>query len=304
MASFGVRLKEEREQRGVTLEEISQSTKIGTRLLQALEEEHFDQLPGGIFNKGFIRAYARFLGLDEEQAIADYLVASGSLPTEKDKKADGSSETSSFEIEAERSESRLPWGTFAVLLLLAALGFALWGFYSRDTSKSAGRTSASNRMPATAPAPDASRPSGPAVTPASTAPTDVRSEIKAEPVPVTKPVSAPAATPAALVQDPLTTVPKALSLRITLHADSWLSITSDGHLVLQGSSFSAPTQKTIHAAREIVVKAGNAGALDLEFNGKTLPSQGADGEVKTLIFDANGLRPPLAPSPAPVQQQP
>src|SRR5579864_9844414 len=68
-------LRQEREKKSVTLDDISLSTKIGTRMLRALEEEHFDQLPGGIFNKGFIRAYARCVGLDEEQAIADYLAA-------------------------------------------------------------------------------------------------------------------------------------------------------------------------------------------------------------------------------------
>src|SRR5580700_4460254 len=45
------------------------------RKLRALEDEHFDQLPGGVFNKGFVRAYARLVGLDEEEAIADYLAA-------------------------------------------------------------------------------------------------------------------------------------------------------------------------------------------------------------------------------------
>jgi cytoskeleton protein RodZ len=50
--SLGARLKREREQRKITLEEISLSTKIGTRFLLAIEEEQFDQLPGGIFNKG------------------------------------------------------------------------------------------------------------------------------------------------------------------------------------------------------------------------------------------------------------
>ena len=78
MGSFGDRLKKEREHRGVTLEDISLNTKIGTRLLRALEDEKFDQLPGGIFNKGFVRAYARHLGLDEDQTLADYLAALGS----------------------------------------------------------------------------------------------------------------------------------------------------------------------------------------------------------------------------------
>src|SRR5215469_4786449 len=86
MASFGERLKKEREQKGISLEDISLETKIGTRLLRALEEEHFDQLPGGIFNKGFVRAYARHLGLDEEQAIADYLAAIGPPPVVPEEK--------------------------------------------------------------------------------------------------------------------------------------------------------------------------------------------------------------------------
>src|SRR3954465_2099948 len=75
--SFGEKLQRERELRSITLDEIANSTKIGTRLLHALEAEEFDKLPGGIFNKGFVRAYARYLGLDEEQAVIDYLAAEG-----------------------------------------------------------------------------------------------------------------------------------------------------------------------------------------------------------------------------------
>src|SRR6266849_3694340 len=74
--SFGERMKREREMRGVKLEEIAESTKIGKRNLVALEQEQFDQLPGGIFNKGFVRAYAKYLGLDEEQAVNDFMAAS------------------------------------------------------------------------------------------------------------------------------------------------------------------------------------------------------------------------------------
>src|SRR5437763_2968390 len=74
--AFGERMRREREMRGIKLEEIAESTKIGKRNLQALEEEHFDQLPGGIFNKGFVRAYAKYLGLDEEQAVNDFIAAS------------------------------------------------------------------------------------------------------------------------------------------------------------------------------------------------------------------------------------
>jgi len=58
LPSFGEKLKQERVKRKITLEQISVSTKIGTRMLQALEEDKFSQLPGGIFNKGFVRAYS------------------------------------------------------------------------------------------------------------------------------------------------------------------------------------------------------------------------------------------------------
>ena len=75
MGAFGEKLRKQREQRGIALDAISNTTKISTRMLRALEEEHFDQLPGGVFNKGFVRAYARQVGLDEEETITDYLTA-------------------------------------------------------------------------------------------------------------------------------------------------------------------------------------------------------------------------------------
>ncbi len=69
---FGEHLKREREMRGVTLEEISAATRISTRFLDAIENGQWDRLPGGVFNRGFIRSIARFLGLDEESLVAEY----------------------------------------------------------------------------------------------------------------------------------------------------------------------------------------------------------------------------------------
>jgi len=75
VGAFGEKLRKQREQRGLELDAISNTTKISTRMLRALEDEHLDQLPGGVFNKGFVRAYARQVGLDEEEVVADYLTA-------------------------------------------------------------------------------------------------------------------------------------------------------------------------------------------------------------------------------------
>jgi transcriptional regulator with XRE-family HTH domain len=75
VGAFGEKLRQQREKRGLTVEAISNTTKISPRMLLALEEERFDQLPGGVFNKGFVRAYARQLGLSEDETLADYLAA-------------------------------------------------------------------------------------------------------------------------------------------------------------------------------------------------------------------------------------
>ncbi len=75
MGTFGEKLRKQREQRGLSLDAISTITKISPRMLRAIEEEHFEQLPGGVFNKGFVRAYARLVGLDEDEAVTDYLAA-------------------------------------------------------------------------------------------------------------------------------------------------------------------------------------------------------------------------------------
>src|SRR5215472_291667 len=79
--TFGESLKREREMRGVTLEEVSSATRIATRFLKAIEDEQWDQLPGGVFNRGFVRAVARYLGLDEENIVAEYTLAVGDRQT-------------------------------------------------------------------------------------------------------------------------------------------------------------------------------------------------------------------------------
>jgi cytoskeleton protein RodZ len=73
VGEFGDKFRKAREKKGISFDDASQVTKIGTRMLQAIEEENFDRLPGGVFNKGFIRAYAKHLGLNEEDAITSYL---------------------------------------------------------------------------------------------------------------------------------------------------------------------------------------------------------------------------------------
>ena len=79
--NFGERLKRERELREVTMAEITAATRIGPRFLDALENEDWKALPGGVFNRGFVRSVARYLGLDEESLLGEYDLAHGAPVT-------------------------------------------------------------------------------------------------------------------------------------------------------------------------------------------------------------------------------
>jgi cytoskeletal protein RodZ len=131
--NFGERLKRERELREVTLEEITQATRIGPRFLGALENEEWDKLPGGVFNRGFVRSIAHYLGLDEEAFLAEYDLAHTAHADQLNQK------------HLQKIEDRIPptpvWIPVAlvlgVLLLLAAIivgGIYGWRRFVRHSS--------------------------------------------------------------------------------------------------------------------------------------------------------------------------
>lgn len=291
MESFGAQLKREREQRKITLDDISLATKIGTRFLVAIEEDQFDQLPGGIFNKGFVRAYARHLGLDETRAIADFVAATG--PTLPESQPQDAPELAAMAVRLPETASRkkdddggIPWGIFAMVLLVTAFGFAVWGFHSREKSV---RPSAEVAPPLAAnPFPDAAQRAAPdpAAKPASpdtNGPTSLSS--------ATGPVAPgpEGATPAAAPAGSAANAGGFLVL-IKARENAWVAITADGRQVVQ-DTLAPPAEKAVEARSQVVIRTGNAGALDISFNGKKLASPGRYHEVKTLTFDPNGLRP-------------
>lgn len=269
MGSFGERLQREREMRGITLEEIADSTKIGTRSLRALEKEDFDKLPGGIFNKGFVRAYARYLGIDEEQAVTDFLAAAGESeqplpnpnPTEK--------------VAVYRSSNR-GWAAALALVVLAAGGYAAWRLNLGPFATQAAQQSApppvqlpADSSPQTGSA-DAAGAAGQAA------------------------VDSASTSPAPADQSGMTgsgaAVGEGFLLLVRAKEDSWLSITADGRVVMEGTLAAADTQE-VRATKSVVLKLGNAAGVEVSYNNTVMAPLGRAGEVKTVVFTPEGLQP-------------
>ncbi|MGB8013611.1 MAG: RodZ domain-containing protein [Terriglobales bacterium] len=330
MPSFGEKLKQEREKRKITLEQISASTKIGTRMLQALEEDKFSHLPGGIFNKGFVRAYARVVGLDEDQAVAEYLQASGDAPrTDPSSREPGSREAGSREDAARDEEERisrleavgdaparpLPWGLFAAVLLVIALALSLWSRRQREHARLALHPEATavttTTQPPAAPLSDQSSgtpanaenaPASPASAPpapdSSKPDSSKPGSFAASPViPPTTGSVAPSAPQSTSSAAPAA-APGEFTVAIKAREESWILITADGKTT-PSEVLTAGSERTVHARKAIAIKTGNAGGVDFLFNGKKLNTAGESGEVKTVTFGPAGLLPSPAPPSTP-----
>jgi cytoskeleton protein RodZ len=271
VGAFGERFKREREKRKIALDEVAKASKIGTRMLQAIEEERFDRLPGGMFNKAFVRSYARHLGLNEDQAAADYTEIYSKLHPENplaDPEAEGRKilEQRVARVQQERPRmERIPWGKAAVAVLLVAFGFAVWGSYSRFI-KSSNRAEVRKQKPT-----KAAQPPQPAPQVAETnTPATIQPQATQEAVETPQPAAG------------------AFEISIKAREDSWIHITVDGK-DLPDDTLAANTGKSIQANSAVVVKAGNIGAVDFWFNGQKLPAQGELDQVRTVSFGPSGL---------------
>jgi len=385
VGEFGDKFRKAREKKELSFDDVSNVTKISSRMLQAIEEEHFDRLPGGVFNKGFIRAYAKHLGLNDEEAITDYLAClrqaqidahevweptrpgagvpqpraqaperrravEPNLPAVKSQTPTQVEELPELQLpraedvrprrkEFADSSREIPWRIIAVAAVVIVLGIILWTRRSHRAATAAANTSpaitAQTSAQATSPQTMTAQPvpaaasAKPAASqprqPAPSAATPVRSltpnsqPAQSTPTPAAAhPPDAASTTPSspetndnndATVRSsakPNTKTPEksAPLLRLVIRATetSWISVMADGQTVSQ-ETLIAPAHASIRANREIVARIGNAAGVTFLWNGQEIPADGAEGEVKTFVFDSTGMR-VAAPSTQPTPQNP
>jgi cytoskeleton protein RodZ len=308
---FGVHLRREREMRGVTLEEISSATRIGTRFLDALETEHWERLPGGVFNRGFVRTTAQFLGLDPEAMLAEYTLATTDAtravpPVYIHAQSSWTPRTAP----AARDRSWLPWIVLIAIAAVAAGGWLGWRHIRAlrraraadaalaaegnagvttdprqatspavsDTTDAAATPPASQPPADSSPAPDATAAAAP------TANGDA-----ATPAEAGAPADAAAAAPSASTTAAPAPVSAPLVLKIEAGRATSVRVSIDGHKTFQGK-IPAGGSKTFQANEVFYVTARDAGGVLLELNGQTLAPLGPQGRSGSIRLTRETLK--------------
>jgi len=250
--SFGELLKREREMREVSLNEVTVATRIAPRFLEALENQDWEKLPGGVFNRGFVRAIARFLGLDEENLLAEYDLARGGEKSE------------SLVLPENRIPAPSKWlvvlAALAILLgvaVVVAAGVYGWRRYAANRPS---KQSLSSSEPSQHQAPPALPSLMVDLTPISTSPAAATS-FHASP----------------------------LDLSVSTSAATRIRILGDGKLLLDGD-LGAGENRRFSAEQGFEVTAADSSAVLLELNGQAMPPLGAHGASSTMMLGQENLR--------------
>lgn len=258
MPALGDEFRSAREARGLSLSDVAERLHIRSVYLAAIEDEDWKAIGAPVYVRGFMRTYARFLGLDAEAAVGRF---SALVPP-----ATPAGRPSAATEERAAGERRgLSFGAIlAIAVALVAVVFVGYEFYEYHASLPAGPTEAAATA---APVADAS--AGPA---ASSAPTALA-------------LPSPAA---ALVPTPVAAKPVAskhgLSLKFT--ETSWVRVTVDGNVVLEGT-YPPGTAKSFHGSTADV-RVGNAGGVQLAVDGRPIGPLGHDGDVVERQFTLSG----------------
>jgi len=284
---FGAMLRQARERRGLSLVALAGATRISVGVLEALERNDLSRLPGGIFTRAFVRAYAKEVGLDPHEAVQAFVA---SFPSEDEAMRHGAPKAPlrpDIPFESGGVGRRILARTIAVLVA----GVVVVAYLAWSGRLDSWRRPGAATVPAVQ-APEQAPPASVAVRPPDTPPA-----VSPPPEqPVVSPfaddpgLKAAAAGVGAVSPPPGPARPESV-LRLTLVAEDrcWVSVRSDGVRVL-GATMEAGEQREVEVGGRISLTAGNAGVFSYAINGMPARPMGAAGQVVTVIITAQNYK--------------
>lgn len=277
----GAALQEERRRQSLSLTDVARQLKLAPRQVEALERDDFAALPGPVFVRGFLRNYARLLGLDPEPMVraVDRLMAPHTIESEA--KASASLERGAAVpiVESAAGESRSRW---PVYLIGAAVILVTGYLATRDrTPQPASVDVPVGVAPTETPAQSPALEMPPAATAPAPAPQPTPAPAPQTPVPepaavAPTPTPAPQATPA----PPAATAPAAPSvrtvgntgpaIRMTFSRESWVEVRDRDGNVIFGQLNPEGSIRVVRGQPPLSLVVGNASGVSLTYNGKTI----------------------------------
>lgn len=124
-SSLGEKLRQAREERGITIMEVSEQTRISPLYLEAIENDDYAPLPGGIFNKGFVKSFAKYVGVDENEALQDY----ARLVTQQTG-SEENLEPQTYKPEVLTDDRASSSNLLTIIFAVVILGLMTWGILS------------------------------------------------------------------------------------------------------------------------------------------------------------------------------
>lgn len=274
VVDFGARLRQAREQRGITLRQIAATTKISKSALEALERDDISRLPGGIFTRAFVRSYAAEIGLDPEQTVREFL---DQFPDETTTMG-GSPPVETTEEDAFESQRRL------ARALLWLVGLSLPAVLAIVYFSVRGGETASNVPQVPAPGKGAAEIAAP--------PTLMREQ--AEPEAETYTSSPPGAAEVTPVVTTAAAAKDSMMVEIRPVATCWVSVTVDGQRAFS-RLMQAGELETRRVRDEVILSVGDAGAFGFAINNRAGRSLGRQGEVVTVRINRDNYGTFLTP---------
>src|SRR5262245_5382207 len=270
MTNFGASFRQARISKGISLDQIATETRISKRFLSAIENEEFQLLPGGIFNRGFVRAFAEKVGLDPAQAVADYERTAEIRQPEP--------RVPPQPAPAAKSQRRLYPIAVGVLALVIVVFYVV--------------TRESGHIAQTASTPAAPQPAEPsqAARALSVAPPDnarqttaVATETQSNESPKQSSAQTPGRAPQAAAPG-VPAEPNALSVEIDVHDRSWIRVVADGKSANPGEILEPGMTRKYTAQNKLIISVGNAGGLELKLNDKPMKAIGKSGQVREIVI--------------------
>jgi cytoskeleton protein RodZ len=308
MIPVGDTLRRARLKRNLQLEEISNELKIPTRLLEAIENDQYDKLPGGVFAKSFVRQYARLLGLDEEEIAGRMQQAMGageetSQFPERPKLGSGAPiqvpKVDKWETVGDRRFRWSGWFSAVVLVAVMLVCSAVYAWLQRPKSPVVAQASPPvHSAVQSAPPPSATAQPLSPVEPAATPPQVVEQTPAEQKLTEQKPVEQQPAVPAPAAARVMPPNPDAtVHVEITADEAVWVLARTDGKYAFS-STLEAHTTRTVEGVKDVMLRLGNAGGVTILLNGKPIGPAGPKGQVRTIQFTSGGFQivPPKPPS--------